>query len=385
MLSVLLGAGASIDAGLPSANQLTDLIIQRFTGDARGLLQFIRRSMEGHRAITSRGLSDGSLDSESFFNTVSDLANRNNLEISPFVSAWHPALSQLRDEREQRQKATEGAVRRLFDEQQSYRTIRDLARLIANEVEIPEGILYNMKQAVIENIEMVTSVAYLAPLCRYADRHGQLTVATLNYDICIEKCCRDEGIEYSDGIGREWTSELKFNESAVQLIKLHGSASWDGQMGAPLRTATEATGRLPTVLFGGRNKLTAEWPYFDLFIHWRKALEVCTVLLVIGYSFRDDHVDATLRRWLAGNERRRIIIVDPSDIRKVANHPFRDEIRYESNVSDSNRSRASTYSSPKVHKGPPAYPRIVYIDRTTSEALTDLDSILQTWMPAERA
>ena len=340
--------------------------------------------MEGHRAITSRGSSDGDLDSESFFNTVSDLVQRESLEIAPFVSSWHPALSQLREGAEQRRRKAENAIRDLSRGGRERSAARDLAKLIADpeiEFKIPEAILYNMKMAVVEHVENINSVEYLAPLCNYEKRQGQLIIATLNYDVCIEKCCLDEEISCSDGIGPEWTNELKFNSSHVQLLKLHGSASWDGQAGQSLRTAGDATGQLPAVLFGGRNKLTAEWPFFDLFIHWRETLIESTHLLVIGYSFRDDHVNAVLTRWMNVNSSRRILIVDPGRIDRDEGHPFRSLIDGESNISRSHWVYTDERSRRVLRDGPSPNPRIVHLKQAASEALERLGSILETWAP----
>jgi len=45
---------------------------------------------------------------------------------------------------------------------------------------------------------------------------------------------------------------------------------------------------------------------------FRSQLESCARLTVIGYSFRDTHVNHQIRRWMNGDPNRVIQIVDPS-------------------------------------------------------------------------
>lgn len=66
----------------------------------------------------------------------------------------------------------------------------------------------------------------------------------------------------------------------------------------------------PTVIFGGRNKLTAEGPYLDLLRAFREELSQISLLTVIGYSFRGPHVNEYVTRWLN---------VDPGNRMRVIN------------------------------------------------------------------
>jgi hypothetical protein len=64
------------------------------------------------------------------------------------------------------------------------------------------------------------------------------------------------------------------------------------------------------VIFGGGNKLTAEGPFLDLLIRFRDALRLHRDLLVVGYSFRDDHVNHCILTWLLSPQARRLTIVE---------------------------------------------------------------------------
>ena len=70
-------------------------------------------------------------------------------------------------------------------------------------------------------------------------------------------------------------------------------------------------GYSPSVIFGQRNKLTAEGPFLDLFSRFQDALMVANELVIIGYSFRDHHVNESIARWFNCESTRTITLVTP--------------------------------------------------------------------------
>jgi hypothetical protein len=67
----------------------------------------------------------------------------------------------------------------------------------------------------------------------------------------------------------------------------------------------------PAVIYGKRGKLRAQGPFLELRQHFTRALEAADSLVVIGYSFHDDHVNEAIAAWLRRSVHRRIIVVDP--------------------------------------------------------------------------
>lgn len=81
------------------------------------------------------------------------------------------------------------------------------------------------------------------------------------------------------------------------------------------QTATEqfkSSFERPAVIFGQRNKLTAEGPFLDLLRQFQNELENCDLLTVIGYSLRDEHVNTYVSKWLNETIDHKLRIVDPS-------------------------------------------------------------------------
>ena len=109
-------------------------------------------------------------------------------------------------------------------------------------------------------------------------------------------------------------------ENFVYLYKIHGSVNWIEDENAneksffrikelPLRNSQEANVLIyPTPL--KQNKSLGA-PYVDLFREFQhKLLETNTVLIVIGYSFGDEHVNDIIYRALATNSSMNLVIIN---------------------------------------------------------------------------
>jgi len=175
-------------------------------------------------------------------------------------------------------------------------------------------------------IHQADRVAYLKPLISLAGKQTKLTVATLNYDNAIEQLAQSTGVPCTTGI-EEWSKSGSFlpSNEGIFLLKLHGSIDWAllrGQRSAErpmlhsiIKQVTLAEvlkpGFRPAVIFGQRNKLTAEGPFLDLLRSFQQELSHCETLTVVGYSFRDDHVNEYLSQWLNQSKDRKMRIVSP--------------------------------------------------------------------------
>jgi len=146
---VLLGAGASADAEVPTTFQLTERILAELAEESRQALSLVcERLAEGPNG----------LDVERVFTAVELLAERERLEIGPFVDRWNSDA--LRWDRQ----FYAGLAKRMIE------GMRDV--IAATE----------------------KGVAYLNPLVRWAADSRQAMIVTLNYDRAIEVaggwCCR---------------------------------------------------------------------------------------------------------------------------------------------------------------------------------------------------
>ncbi|WP_026911930.1 SIR2 family protein [Patulibacter minatonensis] len=266
-----------------------------------------------------------SLDVERVYSAVELLAERRDLEVSPFVASWHPAvdvwdrprLPSFWDKRFAQALAKPG-----FD------TARDeVVALIRSATGQGTGDVYRgLADRMVQQLKQLVAIppgqtAYLGPLLEMA-RDKRVDVTTLNYDLAVEQEGAARGIDVSTGI-ESWTSHRSWDgpEKGVRLLKLHGSIDWraatsEAQLGHIAREAI-AVARIddhgaPQVVFGKRGKLKGGGPFRSMLSEFEQRLAGALTLISIGYAYRDDHVNHIIEQWLAADHRRGIVVIDPS-------------------------------------------------------------------------
>jgi SIR2-like domain len=173
-------------------------------------------------------------------------------------------------------------------------------------------------------------VRHLAPILNLVRDQKRLAIATLNYDNSIELLANANDLPCETGLDA-WSTggEASFESDGIRLLKLHGSVDWIWQEGPsslspsrpmPHRAVVpmkreQANGLryMPCVIFGQRNKLTAEGPFLDLLRVFQDELKGATILTVVGYSFRDPHINVYISNWLNGDPSRKLRIINGPD------------------------------------------------------------------------
>jgi hypothetical protein len=356
-VAVLLGAGASVAAGMPTSEVMIDRLLTDFRDQAEGqigaqgrlrLLEFVVYGLRQQAA--SQGNVDG-LDVETMFNAIETLASRSRLSIAPFIASWQPLVAEAErtaaaaerfvSPEQQLAKLLETAIQAKFEETQvpvgssaAFRTLpsRDAVENFIRELlgasDATQLVFAGLAEAVLEalvrilRLEHPEKVRYLAPLVDLFRAQEHLTVATLNYDLTIEMLGDLLGTPVDTGMS-DWPlkERLRFG-AGLKLLKLHGSIDWkltrhpvvaSGFAKLPYESVRHQKGiepDTPAVIFGAGNKLRAGGPYLALLRSFEEALDASQALLIIGYSFRDDHVNAILTSWMNTDEARRMVILD---------------------------------------------------------------------------
>ena len=186
-----------------------------------------------------------------------------------------------------------------------------------------------MKRAVVQP----SDIGYLDPLAEFLESQRPLDVFSVNYDTCIELLCHTRRIKFTDGFGVEWRpSEFARDDIQLRLIKLHGSILW-------YETSTGACVRIPVVPKTGEHTLftheTAQplmlyparkWGYAEPLLHnlelFRVRLSQSSTrnIVVVGYSFRDEHLRRIFFDALRSNLEARIILISPNAWDIYQNH-----------------------------------------------------------------
>lgn len=95
---LIFGAGASKDAGLPDAFELTTLAvesIQRSDTRASEVLNFVSGALLFHASIKGANPLATRIDAESLYRALEVLERRDDAELAAFVGAYHPRVGHL--------------------------------------------------------------------------------------------------------------------------------------------------------------------------------------------------------------------------------------------------------------------------------------------------
>lgn len=162
------------------------------------------------------------------------------------------------------------------------------------------------------------------PLITFLKQNStSLKIATTNYDRAIEHYCENNSMNFIDGFKQisgnyVWRQAFYYpdaiDEDSIIYYKLHGSLDWKKRRdGKIMRTMEEGRSRdslytenlmIYPSLDVKNHKVT---PYFEILNEFQKAFNEADICIIIGCSFRDQHVNSILT---SGSKR--IIAISPT-------------------------------------------------------------------------
>jgi hypothetical protein len=331
----LLGAGASVDAGIPASSQMSEKIsaaILSSRNQYSGIVHafnYAVGALIAHRSASGGDPYSG-IDVERLFSAVQMLGSRDLVEVAPFVT-WSPVLETIGPT-----KRVSSSFDRDFAQILTGKGYKKPSQLIQELVssmvdrDVSEAVFQRLEVEMLNALTQLLKVDdqkldYLSPL--FSEPSDTINIATLNYDQSVETLAQAKGLELDTGItswqgGYDWA----WNSSArIKLLKLHGSIDWilSSQIGAggvsqqviEIEGAAESgsvgAGGRPGVVFGTRGKVRADGPFLAMLRSFDEMLKGASRLIVVGYSFRDDHINVAINRWINSAPMRTLTVVDP--------------------------------------------------------------------------
>ena len=306
---VLLGAGASVDAHLLASMDMTkelennltsaDPKISKKWGKYKDLYKAVKSSILYGNHLTSESVSESknTINIEEFVNVLNELAKAESHTIYPFIAAWNMELVRY------------AGV--------DFQALKDFRRDIVHEL---VGSWVNVK-----NNE---DCAYYRSLYRYwEETHYNLRVFSLNYDMCVERACGMDNIcrgfrhaQFKDGKMRKvWADGNMDDESAekspIRLYKLHGSLDWRRDAATRDLYCEDSPDPCNEVddyqlIFGTTYKLSYQDPFLFQISELRKHAKEARLIIAIGYSFNDDHINEILGQAMSHKDDCTIVSVE---------------------------------------------------------------------------
>ncbi len=334
----LLGAGASMDAGVPGSTAMTQKIVDavdtprnRYYGITHAV-NYAIGAMIAHRTANGASVYAG-IDVEDLFSAVQMLAERESLEIAPFVQ-WSPSLAGVRQGGDSMPAFFDDDFRAGILEKRAFNGPGEMIKkaveaLTGSNSAATDELYTRLQEELLTALTELVSVTdkdvdYLHPLLQMTQ--GPVEIATLNYDQSVELLCERRGVRLDTGIagwsgGSDWHWD---DDAEVRLLKIHGSIDWqiheERGLGGLYETKVISVGEseskdlrsLPGVVFGARGKLRADGPFLSMLREFENMLARADRLLVVGYSFRDAHINVALTRWINAAPFRNVTVIDPA-------------------------------------------------------------------------
>ena len=289
----LLGAGASVDAGIMHAKSMTEDIEKKIINVSEyrsfeDLYNYLKSSILYQRGLNG-DFENTDVNIEDLLNVLSDLKLKNNNKLYPFIGSWNVQLQRVAGKDFEYLEALDTFIRRqLFDW---------------------------------INIESYDKSSYFTGFAELANEVGvSLRVFTLNYDLCVEKALAKESMEVEIGFNRlrEWEAS-RFDSNPTEyakifLYKLHGSIDWkrDPTLGGVLKYCDTPRSD-HELIFGTPAKLTSIDPYLFYVHEFRKysLQEPLRFIIAVGYSFGDEYINRLISQAVSRNNLLTILSISP--------------------------------------------------------------------------
>lgn len=162
---------------------------------------------------------------------------------------------------------------------------------------------------------------------------SKLTIVTTNYDTLIEDAADEMGYTVMDGFTFshrpyfdsdmfEWnlvkdienikTNELEYKKNIINMLKLHGSLTWERDSKGIRRKEKNEVNK-PIMIFPSSNKYMQSYqePYFELFTKFQELLKrPNTLFITSGFSFADNHISQMIYQAVLHNKSLGVLITD---------------------------------------------------------------------------
>ncbi len=291
----LFGAGASVDAGIPTSNKMiedVEELIQSEWADYRELYFLVKSAIIYADGVQGKFDNQDSNNIERLFNVLLELEKKEQHPLYPFIGQWNIKFSEVVKDK--------------------YSIIKDFQKVIFEKLR--EWVSFEEGKA-----------NYYEQIGTFRKEYEYpLNIFTLNYDLCVEDALGSTSkIERGFNENKIWDykkyeQRSEFSDYDIYLYKLHGSIDWDRD---------EKTGQIqykninrikkPDLIFGNIYKLQYVDPYLFQFYELRKYTLDAKLVIVVGYSFGDEHINGILSQALKQDKEMKLLWVSPNAKKSV--------------------------------------------------------------------
>ena len=214
---------------------------------------------------------------------------------------------------------------------EKYVSNADQTKYINSRTKIFELIVSNTSYDYDNNC--LNHAAFINTVSHLVRTPSKLSIVTTNYDTLIEDAADSIGYTVMDGFSFshrpyfdsdmfEWnlvkdienikTQEHEYKKNIINLLKLHGSLTWERDANG-IRRKEKSDVANPIMIFPSSNKYMQSYqdPYFELFTKFQELLKrPNTLLITTGFSFADNHISQMIIQAILHNKSLATLISD---------------------------------------------------------------------------
>ncbi len=288
---ILLGAGASCDAGLFNSFQMISEIERKLEtdwADYKDLYNYVQSShfhLERIKGVQTKEIVFNIENLVGLLETIVKISKK-DLEIYPFVGSWEKELISVAG----------------IDFSKAQKFKNEILKKLKDEWLAPPNFDSTSKY-----YKKLMETKYTYPL----------KIFSLNYDMCVEHNIKSEGVTLERGFSDEkiWDYrryDLEGDDvKDYYLYKLHGSLDWQRDEEKRL-TYVDLIQRVDPlkmeIIFGVQNKLQSYDPYLFYFYAFREASFEADLVIASGYGFMDKHINDNLINGFRLDTGKRLLI-----------------------------------------------------------------------------
>jgi hypothetical protein len=288
---ILLGAGASADAGIPVTSQMVK-DVEKFIdsnnkdkvwSQFKDLYFLVKSSVEFSYGIQGK---QANFNIETLLNILYELEKKEMHPLYPFIGSWNIRFNEI---------------------------IKDNFSLISDfKNKIIQQLKSWIQPANLEDSKYYTKLSEFQKELQFP-----LKIFTLNYDLLIEKKLSMITIERGFDDNKKWNYKLfseRHEEPDIYLYKLHGSLDWERYTDTQIVKFVDNIPNIPDLIFGTQYKMQYVDPYLFLFSEFRHYAMKAKLIICVGYSFSDEHINTILSQSLSNNKDTKIYSVNKGDV-----------------------------------------------------------------------
>lgn len=287
---LLIGAGCSMDADIPASREmiekLENLLDTPEWNKYKNFYHFVKSAILYSDGIQGKYSND--FDIERLAIVLGELEKKDNCILYPFIGSWNPKLIETASH--------------------DFEIVGEFRQKILEKLQGWVSLEDDNKAKYYKNFfDFQTEYNY------------SLRIFSLNYDLCLEKCVsQDKDLERGfDPESRMWDwrrfDPREDYQPSIYLYKIHGSIDWKREVeGGNVLKEVDSNPSEPDLIFGTDAKLQYIDPYLFYTYEFRRYSLESKIILTIGYSFRDEHINKIIEQSLQRREDRKVIVVSPN-------------------------------------------------------------------------